>query len=151
MGAYEDVERGRLERKLVTRFKGSLARALDNEFYTIKEQRAWDHGHSGYTGTFAEKPGVSIFVLRANLTERQWNTLVGLVVDGLVKWNPKAGEYGKEVPRKPTGPETTLMKKLGITPGNVHHWYQTWNDKWGNAMAFVSPDRRFWIGGLCSS
>jgi len=30
------------------------------EFRKVKEQREWDHGHGGYSGTFAETPGVMV-------------------------------------------------------------------------------------------
>jgi len=30
------------------------------EFRKVKEQREWDHGHGGYSGTFAETPGVTV-------------------------------------------------------------------------------------------
>jgi|TARA_Y100000310_G_scaffold278982_2_gene297834 hypothetical protein len=33
---------------------------LQAEFETVVEQRAWDHGHGGYTGTLAEKEGMTV-------------------------------------------------------------------------------------------
>ncbi|MGW0731697.1 hypothetical protein [Streptomyces sp. NPDC002851] len=33
---------------------------LETAFKTVREQAAWDHGHSGYTGTVAEKDKVTL-------------------------------------------------------------------------------------------
>ena len=32
----------------------AFGKTLDQAFSKLSEQRAWDYGHAGYTGTFAE-------------------------------------------------------------------------------------------------
>jgi len=160
MGAQSDEASGRLDRKDVSAakqaiavgsrkawtggleyeapvaYKDPLAEAARWRFRETVESRQYEYGHGGYSGTFAEKHDLEINVLRKDLTSKQWHTLT---------------RYVRDYDGKFTGPIVTVAKKLGIGEHVLLGWRGTYDDKWGPALMLVAPDRRYWIGGSCSS
>lgn len=128
--------------------KDPLVEAMNMRFTQLRDERAWEHGHGGYTGTFAEKHDITVITLAKDLTDRQWKTFRAMVRDGMMRWNEKSYSM---VLRAPLGPERTLMKKLGITQRHVQEMYRVLEDKWGPALGVVTPNGSYWMTGYCSS
>lgn len=164
MGAVPDTASGRIERREVTAAKkrleklratpqydawgrrraiphhSPLAQAAIDKAHSVFDDRRYDHGHAGYSGTMAEKHDVIVKLLGKDLTENQWGTLDEMVTGW--EWDDKI-----DIPRT----WKTLMKKLGSSHAEVQAWYDIYDDKWGPALMLVTPDRRWWLGGWCSS
>ena len=91
--------------------------SVTEAFRDAQDSAFWEHGHGGYTGTIAEKPGCRLFELP-----------VGQSIEAIERalsdaWNPDA--------ERPAW----LTDEL----------YETYNDKWGPAVAFQDPtDPKTW-------
>ncbi len=70
-----------------TRAKGKTA---DAAFKSAQEQARYDHGHSGYTGTIAEKPSFVMIKLPAGLTPDAYANQLIDAGDARIddKWGP---------------------------------------------------------------
>ena len=44
----------------------------ESAFAQARQQACYDYGHSGYTGTIAEKPGYQVFQLPKGFTPEEW-------------------------------------------------------------------------------
>lgn len=55
----------------------AIGKTLDEAFHELHEERAWEYGHGGYTGTFAETPGaIEVGKLPARVTSEQFENLI---------------------------------------------------------------------------
>jgi len=55
----------------------AIGKTLRQAFQALSEQRAWDRGHGGYTGSFAETPGATLVgELPARVTSEQFEALI---------------------------------------------------------------------------
>jgi hypothetical protein len=114
-----------------------IPRSVADAWSDTRDHEAWEYGHGGYTGTFAEKHGFVVFgtadVDKATLEA------AGSIVSQL-SWTP---DY---VPTTPI--ELDAVKAFGFSA--LAKAAEQYDDKWGDAVAFVGKDY-VWFGGLCSS
>ncbi len=107
----------------------SRGKTVDEAFNNAVESAGWDHGHSGYTGTIAEKPG---FVEFPEITLDRANELLGLT----------------------TMPGLILLvdeDALSALTERERHFIETHDDKWGDACAIPIEDGTWMFMGWASS
>jgi hypothetical protein len=104
---------------------------VQTAYLSAVQQAQWDHGHSGYTGTIAEKSGFIEFKIPESFTAQQ-------VIDAIE--NPK-------IIKSPNGyehyePSDELVEIFGSDAINV---YRTYDDKWGPAVALKWKEGNGWL------
>lgn len=91
-------------------------------FSQAREEAAYQHGHGGYTGTIAEKPGYRIFEVPAGVT-------VEAVIDAFEA-------FDWDSPRPEWMPESIADQ---------------YGDKWGDCIAIKEPTGGWHFIGMASS
>lgn len=86
-------------------------------FNRLRDEAAWEHGHGGYTGTIAEKPGFRVFTLPPGKTIADLNAALG------GQWDPATRDWVQ-------GDKAWLPAGL----------LDTYEDKWGDAVAVREDD-----------
>ena len=102
-------------------------RGVGDAFAECRDQALWDHGHSGYSGTIAEKPGYEFFNFPDRLTASDIYRGINESID---YYDPTTR---KIVPGK--RPEWA-----GEVKPSWEHLIAVYNDKWGDAVAFRVGD-----------
>ena len=94
-------------------------------FGNASEAAAWDHGHAGYTGTIAEKPGFVEFQIRADANPVEF-------MDALLEW------------------DETAVRAMLVNPDQTESALTTFDDKWDDAVAVKYKDEQWLFGGWAS-
>lgn len=92
---------------------------LDVAFRTAVDEAAWDHGHSGYTGTIAEKSSFVIYTPPEGITAEQAVSSFDAAWDGTI--TPSWADAG------------------------WHQALEYYNDKWGPCVAVRNVLQGGWI------
>lgn len=107
-------------------FKGmGTGSTADEVFKSLVDCARHDYGHSGYTGTIAEKDGYVLVELPENVTASEAMAFLGM--------------YDKS---RDGIPDHLLSA--------VKHWKEIYNDKWGPALAFNLGGNEFVFMGWAS-
>ena len=116
---------------------------LDKAFTKLVEEKCYYHGHGGYSGTLAEKNEVVELRVPAGFEGERWRDIVEQLT-GLVGDYPWRNDEGGELER--------LKAELGKHFATAEdHALKLDGDKWGPAFAIKVDDRKWWVGGYCSS
>jgi len=139
------------------------------QFKRLQDEAEWEYGHGGYTGTIAEKGGVSIFYLpKLNdkklgylenmLWDCDWNrddkrwvmspTDIACPRKGC-DWKTREGCYkckGKGRVTMTSKAMKELLGYAGIDDGQFNRMAELIQDKWGNALALVGKTSLIFTG-----
>lgn len=114
---------------------------LDKAFTALIEQKCWEHGHGGYSGTLAEKNQVVELRVPVGIDGQRWQQLVDQLTGLVGQWRT---DHGNE--------QESIKAELGRHYDTaVDHAMKLDGDKWGPAYAIKVADNQWWVGGYCSS
>lgn len=145
----------------------AVGRNLEEAFGIVREARAYDYGHSGYTGTFAEKHGAKTVGVKLpprvshndfeNMLERYqewkdhgywWDRV--LVKEGESPWQHEYRKVKRRRDPRPKSMQTTVWDRA------ISSFLDIADDKWGPAaavelndkdrLATIKQQRRDWLG-----
>lgn len=112
-----------------------VGRGVREAFSEAREQAQWDHGHSGYTGTIAEKPGYLLVEFPEGLTAAD-------ILDALDQsgsyWTSRDGKMVEVPAKRPEWADEVVPTWDTVV--------KTYNDKWDDAIAFVRGDKVTFCG-----
>lgn len=113
-------------------------RNVEEAFNNAAEKARWDHGHSGYTGTIAEKPSAIHFPLPVNYTRDQIEALPAVLENW---WAASAtNDYVHSTDEERTKARAEMQELRAQYPGlNLTRLAAQWADKWEAAVAFRLP------------
>ena len=109
-------------------FVVELGRDADDAFDRAHDAAAYDYGHSGYTGTIAEKPGLIYCgeISSAHLDK---------IEDYMWRYGGWLNDERKNRPAKAKGIPPRLLDQLGKA-------WPAYDDKWGPAVCFRVTGKR---------
>lgn len=127
----------------------------------IEDAHYW-HGHSGYTGTIAEKPGAEVFHVPVTALTGDSDTPLSQRVAQAVSWwyyaSMDAGgkpidpfqqepekEWWKQLARRDA---ETLCERMGVSTWK--RMCDLYHEKWSEAVAFEVDNGRWVFCGLAS-
>lgn len=103
-------------------FTLALGKDAYDAFTAAHNEATYWHGHGGYTGTIAEKPGYKLF---GEISSRHVNALEGY----FHRYEQWTYDERKNRPKNPPGIPTSVLPL-------IREAFATWDDKWGAAVAF---------------
>ena len=136
------------------RNESEVKEATKKAWYRLVEDREYDYGHRGYTGTFAEKGGVVISYF-PQLDDKEVEQLTGLVEEAGEGWDWK---LKRSIPLKENiekyfvehDSSRKTYQKAKVSIDNLKRMNEQWMDKWGNALAITNGSIVIFMG-MCSS
>ena len=115
--------------EFITLSKGKTA---DDAFAVAKERAYYDHGHSGYSGTIAEKPGFVEFQRPKGTRTATIQTMI----DDLtwVEDDESLNRLERKYPRWP-----------------FRRMFHIWDDKWGPSVCIEFKPTQYMFCGMAST
>lgn len=100
-----------------------VGKTADEAFRHLSDEASYEHGHGGYTGTIAEKPGFELLSLPPGVAALDMAKWVSSYVP--VEFRDEPWHKGRKWETHPPAIEAHIKRAKNV-----------WSDKWGPALAY---------------
>ena len=128
-------------------------KTLSEAFRSAVDEAYYDYGHRGYTGTIAEKSGVTLVDIPFNAlpdTGDEWG--IGERVAGafayFIEDDSLSAPTEYEWAERAKADAIALRDAIGAR--EFERMTYIWDEKWGNALAFRLAENKFAFCGMAS-
>ena len=128
-------------------------KTLSEAFRNAVDEAYYQYGHGGYTGSIAEKSGVSFFDIPLNalpdrgdewsIGERVASAFAYFIEDESLS-DPTEYEWAERAKAD------AIALRMAVGVRKFEEMAYIWDEKWGNALAFRLAENKFAFCGMAS-